>query len=89
MRNYVNDHFEAVKDEVRRQVSDRGDEIVRVVGEHADAGARRSAELSSSIAALESEIGELRRELLELRTTNDQLLAVVAAMTERPDPPVA
>lgn len=86
-RTYVNQHFEAVKDEVRQQIAAHGDRLAELLIRFDATNAGRVASLSAQIARLEARVDELDAEIVALRGTNDQLLAVIAAGTERPESP--
>ena len=71
--DYFNEQFEAVKEEIRLQV---GEQHARRTDEQLD-GLR--SELVAAIDALAARTGDLQAAVDELRVTNDQILAVIAA----------
>lgn len=80
IRTYFNRHFEAVKDEVRRQATHTHELTVEAV-------ARIDANQAERVDVLARAVDELAATVAELQATNDQLLAVVAKLAERRDGP--
>lgn len=86
VRGFADRRVETVAAEVRRQAGERRDEVVDAIARVDQAHTAQMAELSAKVDQLAARIDELSQTVLELRATNDQLLAVAAASTERPDP---
>ena len=86
VRGFADRRVDTVTQEIRQQAGERRDEVVDAITRVDQAHSAQVAELSAQVAELRSRVDEMSRTLLELRATNDQLLAVVAASTERPDP---
>ena len=86
VRGFVDRRVDAVTVEVRQQAGERRDEVVDAITRVDQAHTAQVAELTAKVDELTARVDELSQTLHELRATNDQLLAVVAASTERPDP---
>lgn len=83
-RNYINQHFEMTKQEVREQVAslrgaaDHNESVDRL----AEVTAETSLHQMQSLAKLRSELADVRAELTETRQAVDALAAVVADLAE-------
>lgn len=86
VRGFVDRRVDAVTGEVRQQAGERRDEIVDAITRIDQAHTALVADLTARVDELTARVDDMSQMLLELRATNDQLLAVVAASTERPDP---
>lgn len=85
VRTFFNLHFESVKDEVRQRNGDQTAAIASIVEDV----------LLPAVEAVRAEVNGLAEQqrcaialenaLVELRQTNDQLLAVLAEFVKRPD----
>lgn len=84
VRNYINNHFEMVKQEVRSQVADGG-RIADLVYELEAAMAEANVHHARTIARLQEETRELTARIGELERVIERLTAVVAASLDRPD----
>lgn len=87
LRSFFNQHFEAVKDETRRTADQHTDELTDRLARYDAANAGRVAALTVRVDDLDRRLDELADLVVELRTSNDRLVAVIAAMTERADGP--
>lgn len=86
VRGFADRRVDVVTAEVRQQAGGRRDEVVEAITRVDQAHTAQVAELSAKVDELTARVDEMSQTLLELRAINDQLLAVVAASTERPDP---
>lgn len=86
IRGFADRRVEVVTGEVRRVAGERRNEVVDAITRVDQAHTVQLAELTAKIDELTAQVDDMSQMLLELRATNDQLLAVVAASTERPDP---
>ena len=87
VRGYVNNHFEAVKDEVRMQSGRSHDQVVASITAVDQHQAERADRLDARVAELADRVAALTAEVDELRETNRRMAAVVAPLAERADGP--
>lgn len=91
MVGYLNHQFEAVKTEVRVQTSAHHQQLTALIDAAADHDAQQLAALrqqadgtNGRLDALERQVADLTEMLVELRSTTDQMLAVIAAGVTQP-----
>ena len=101
LRGYLNEHFEAVKEDGRERTSRQTAELSgaiasavegallpRIDAIRAEATVLASESLSAITAILDDRmqrVTALETTIAELQATNDQLLAIVAELVKRPD----
>jgi len=81
VRNYVNRHSEALKDEVRR-------DGMATRSQMAASTSQVETNTAECVAALSRQVDELDRRLAEIHLAVRQMAAVLAADAERPDGPL-
>lgn len=86
VRTFVNEHVAAIKDEIRRSEA-ANDAATGALQARLDAVEAALTTLTAEVERVCARVDLMRDEVNELRVTHDQVLAVVAALVERPEPP--